>query len=107
MALGITTATRNFSTGAVVAGAFAPHALKMSESAITNVKNHVNFFIFFSLLDGYDSFYGTVNSISIFIFSGLESSPPQTQFSLSKGFVNAAGARTLDAVTTSTKIVST
>jgi hypothetical protein len=107
MALGMTTATRNFSTGAGVAVALAPQAVKTSESAITKVINHVNFFIFFSLLDGYDSFYGMVDSVSIFIFSGLDVSPPQDQFSLSKGFVNAAGARTLDAVTTSTKIVST
>jgi hypothetical protein len=53
MALGITTATRTFSAvgaAVAVAGAPAPQALKMSESARTNVNNHANFFIFFSLV---------------------------------------------------------
>jgi hypothetical protein len=55
MALGMTTATRNFWAGALVAGAGAPpppQALKTSESARTTVKNHANFFIFFSLVGG-------------------------------------------------------
>src|SRR5215213_9542206 len=60
MALGITTATRNFSTGAAVAGAPAPQALRTIESARTRVKNQAIFFIFFSLLNGYDSFTGII-----------------------------------------------
>jgi hypothetical protein len=67
----MTTATRNFSTGAGVAVAGAPQALKTSDSAITRVKNHANFFIFFSLMDGYDSFHGMVGPVSIGIVLAL------------------------------------
>src|SRR5689334_23347707 len=84
MALGITTATRNFSTGALAA--LVPQALKTSESAITRVKNHANFFIFSPyLMDGYDSLLrdswfcfesysytvGSCTSSSILPFEGL------------------------------------
>ena len=58
-------------------------------------------------MDGYDSFHGTMDPVSDAYFYKLTDTPPRNQFSLSKGFVSAAGARTLDTVATNTKIVST
>jgi hypothetical protein len=47
MALGMTTATRNFSAGAAVSSAWVPQALKMSDKATRMLKNQTDFFIFF------------------------------------------------------------
>jgi hypothetical protein len=50
MALGMTTATRNFSAGAGVSSAWAPQALNTSDRTIRTLKNQTDFFIFFSLI---------------------------------------------------------
>jgi hypothetical protein len=108
MALGITTATRNFSAGVATAGVAGavPHALKTSESATTNVKNHAIFFIFFSLTR-YGSSYATTTVRSKSNYTDEQAPPVKIQFSRSKGFVNAEGARTLETVATKTRIVKT
>jgi hypothetical protein len=49
MALGMTTATRNFFAGAGSC-AWLPQALNSNATIISTLKNQIDFFIFFSLL---------------------------------------------------------
>src|SRR5215207_9437611 len=87
VALGMTTATRKgsaaagasvASAGASVAilgasvGGVVPQALSTTVKARIRLKNHTNFFIFFSLLDEYNSFDGIFDSISKFILQGCQ-----------------------------------